>query len=274
MEKRFKVKASVMLVLLAIAGLANATVVLEDNFSDDPSYGQPSNPPWNVAVTPSGQVNRVDPDAGNYFGEGTTNKVLRMRLTSGTGQMVRGIRNYATGASAVSLKFDFVDTSESYTPTPLRLIIGGNGWATNYWQAFDFKRDAYNSTTGKIYAWSGTTSTLLGSYTTGGTKQTIEIVANGNTSGTVYYGDSQSVAANKFDLWINGVKVADDFDKQWGNLVSPGDFQEVEFQMPAFTTGNIKEFYFDNFVATAIPEPATMSILALGSMALALHRKK
>ena len=97
-------------------------------------------------------------------------------------------------------------------------------------------------------------TSLTSSSFTQGTVYTVEIVANNKSSGTINYsynGNSQSVAGQKFDLYINGTRVGDDLARAEltaGNNINAATFIGVS------STSNVANIFVDDFVVyNAVP---------------------
>ena len=94
------------------------------------------------------------------------------------------------------------------------------------------------------------------------TNYTIQIFAN-NTSGVLNYTNSgaQTIAANSYDLWVDGVLVGDNLAKA---QLAEGSAIDSFMFYGENSTGNAAIIALDNITyATAIPEPATWVIVGI-----------
>ncbi|MBV6510912.1 MAG: hypothetical protein FMNOHCHN_00390 [Ignavibacteriaceae bacterium] len=82
---------------------------------------------------------------------------------------------------------------------------------------------------------------------------TVEIFGNNSPSLVTYtYGSSNSIAADKFDLWVNGVLIGNDLAK--GALASDANIDSWMFYGEN-STGNVANIYLDNiFYSNKMPD--------------------
>ena len=88
-------------------------------------------------------------------------------------------------------------------------------------------------------------TTLAGTPFNQGTDYLVEIAGNNSASTINYtYGSSQSVAPNKFDIWVNGLLVGDDI----GKALLP-DLANIDSWMfyGENSAGNVANIFLDNF---------------------------
>ena len=100
----------------------------------------------------------------------------------------------------------------------------------------------------------------------------VEIYAN-NSAAAAAYGTSQSLASNKWDLWINNVLVGDDLNK--GQLGAAANIDSFMFYGES-SAGNVAKIILDDIqyanTLTLVPEPASAGLLALGLLLLRRRR--
>lgn len=151
------------------------------------------------------------------------------------------------------------DVSNANTFTGLRFTYGSSGALTLTYN----NAGTYNST--------GLTSSALAQ----GTVYTIEIYGNNKTTGTinyVYNGVSQSVAVQKFDLYINGTLVGNDLAK--GGLAANTSINAMTFT-GINSTSNAANLFVDdisvyNAIPTTCPAPTSPTTTAITSSSATL----
>ncbi len=151
-------------------------------------------------------------------------------VTSGTWKFFQGAgANYS----------DNNDVSSAQTCNGLQFVYNSGGTISL----------TYRNGAGSFVNTSLTSSTL-----NQGTVYTIEIVANNKSSGTINYtynGVSQSVAVQKFDLYINGTRIGDDLAQ--GALPAGTSVNAVTFTGIS-STANAANLFVDNVsVYNAVP---------------------
>ena len=104
------------------------------------------------------------------------------------------------------------------------------------------------------------------------TEYRVDIFAN-NSASAATYGDSQSLAAYKWDLWVNNTLVGDDLAKaQLGNGANIDSFMFYGES----SAGNAAKIILDDIqyanTLTVVPEPASAGLLALGLLLLRRRR--
>ncbi|HMP97428.1 MAG TPA: autotransporter-associated beta strand repeat-containing protein, partial [Kiritimatiellia bacterium] len=189
-----------------------------------------------VAST-SASVTKMSPIVG-YSGSTefyTSFKVLFGDSSAGT-SATSGIWYFAQGAGA--MYSDNNNFANAQTFALLRFTYGASGAITL----------AYNDN--GTFGSSGLTTTSFSQ----GTVYTIEIVANNKTSGTINYtynGNSQSVAVQKFDLYINGTLVGDDLTK---NTIAANTSLNAMTFIGVSSTANAANIFVDDVVVyNAVP---------------------
>lgn len=96
----------------------------------------------------------------------------------------------------------------------------------------------------------------------------LQIVFN-NSGDAIDYtlGGSQSVANNRYDVFLNGVLVADDFQLR----TSSGDVVAIGFGTGGSQTG--ADWVFDNLAVTEIPEPGVFALASAAGFVLLGRRR-
>ena len=104
------------------------------------------------------------------------------------------------------------------------------------------------------------------------TEYRVEIFAN-NAASAASYGASQSLGANKWDLWVNSTLVGDDLTK--GALTAGANIDSFMFYGET-SAGNAAKIILDDIqyanALTVVPEPASAGLLALGLLLLRRRR--
>lgn len=115
-------------------------------------------------------------------------------------------------------------------------------------------------------------STLSGNPFSQDTEYRVELFAN-NSASAASYGDSQSLAAYKWDLWVNSTLVGDDLAK--AQLANGANIDSFMFYGES-SAGNVAKLIVDDIqyanALTVVPEPATAGLLALGLLFLRRRR--
>jgi hypothetical protein len=92
----------------------------------------------------------------------------------------------------------------------------------------------------------GTTWSALGSLTmVQSTVYRIKIYGNNSTSTQTYDGGNQSVASNKFDIYVDGIKVGDDLSK--AGILSDANLDSFMFYGEA-STSNVANIFVDDII--------------------------
>ena len=187
----------------------------------------------------------------------------------GSGSEVRA--SASTGASVVKVSpmVGYTVGNQFYTKFDMVLgdVSGGNTATTGSWSFFQgtttsgFYADANDYAASKVFtglrwtfAASGaltfqylatSTWTTVSTFMTQGNKYTLEIFGS-NSGGTINYtyGTAQTVADNKFDLWVNGVLVLDDVAK---GQASNGATVDAVCFIGKSSTSNAANIFLDDF---------------------------
>jgi len=133
---------------------------------------------------------------------------------------------------------DNTDVSNTNVFTGLRFTFGASGALTLTFN----NAGTYNST--------GLTSSAYSQ----GVAYNVEIVGNNKTSGTINYtysGNSQSVAVQKFDLYINGILVGNDLSK--GGATANTNINAITCTGVSSTSNAANLFLDDVLVYNAVP---------------------
>jgi len=156
---------------------------------------------------------------------------------SGGNTATSGIWTYFIGSQGVNFS-DNNDVSSANTFTALRFTFGSSGALTLSYN----NAGTFNST--------GLTSSALSQATV----YTIEIVGNNRSTGTINYsynGSAQSVAVQRFDLYVNGTLVGNDLNR--GGLTSNTNINAVSFTGVSSTSNAANIFVDDMSVFNTVP---------------------
>ena len=190
-----------------------------------------------ASASSSASVTKISPIAGytsstEFY---TSFKVLFGDVSAGS-TATTGVWTFYQGAGV-----NYTDNNDAGTTqvfTGLRFTFGASGALTLTYN----NNGTYNST-------SLTTSAFAQA-----TVYTIEIVGNNKTSGTINYtynGVSQSVAVQKFDLYINGTLVGNDLTK--GTLSANTAIDATTFTGISSTSNAANIFVDDEVVQNVVP---------------------
>lgn len=176
---------------------------------------------------------------------------FKVRLGSSTGSnTVTGGNFYFFSGSGASL-YDNSQFSGAQIFTGLRFVFGSSGAITT-----SFRSSGSWVTTG-----------ISGTPFQQGEDFIVEIYGNNSTGPLAYtYDTPQSVAANKWDLWVNGILVGDDLNKaQLGNDVNIDSWMFYGENSP----GNAANIFLDEFDyhndLAGTPLPVTLGAFTLNS---------
>ncbi|WP_291275974.1 hemoblobin-interacting domain-containing protein [Flavobacterium sp.] len=195
-----------------------------------------------AVASSSTSVSKVSPIVG-YTGSTEFYTSFKVLFGDASGGNVPTITSGSYGTWTLSQGAgSYYSDNTSYTPsqtfTALRFAYGASGAIT---LSYD-----NNGTFGS----SGLTSTAL----TQGTVYTIEIVGNNKTSGTISYtynGVAQTVAVQKYDLYINGNLVGNDLTK--ATLAANTAISGISFSSISSTNNAANLFIDDVVVYNAVP---------------------
>jgi hypothetical protein len=245
-----------ILALVAFAATAWAGMIDIDDFeSVDASAGatSPDSSIWNEEIFSGGNnVLEVIQDTNNLFGAGTDNQILHL-VDDSDGEKVTLYANSVLGSTdLVTLSFDL------YEPDTL---TGGKLYVRMRDEGERSVDARFSDGIAKDNA-----ETVTGSYGQDAPVK-ISIVANDTGSSVNYAG--VSVADGTYDIWAGNARIiaGGSFRDKDGSV-----FNDLEIGM--FTSDSSEEMYLDNIAVEngAIPEPATMSLLALGGL-VAIRRR-
>ncbi len=211
LRRFFKVLCLAVWMASGVAARLSAQTLI-DSFDAAPITGtaDPANPPWNEGINDVDDGNAeldVQQDAANWFGAGATNRILRVFDASNTAAVqlrtnTAGLTPFRSSA-VFTLSFDFYEPAAvSGAPLIVRLGTGAADSAAN--TQFDTRL-----LDGQIVAGDGAIPAQAGSYTLDAAHK-LSFVAN-NSAVTIPYGNGETLGSQKADVWIDGVRVLDDF---------------------------------------------------------------
>lgn len=265
------------------ASLSAQTTFLSDTFNTYAMGNLPVSSPgqtgnWFNRSSTNGRSVTVELDSGNLFGEGATNKILRItRDNTATANLdLTGNFSSVTAQLTGQVSFDFygdIDGAQGLRFTLHKsdgLASPGNYSMANAVAGFHITdtqvvRKATNG--------AGLDTNNVFTYTTG-QKNTVSIVFN-NSASALAYGNT-SVASGFADLYLNGVKQAT-WELGQGSAAGVGNgVAGMYLWVPTGTTADMR---LDNILFTAapevIPEPAAFALLgAAGALAFAGARRR
>lgn len=254
-----------------------AAAVLDNDFSSDTLGQQPASmdivtPTANTANVSATVINStvLDGNALRLFdNEGTT-------IPEGRNISVRQATSAPLEAGIFSLDFTAGPNVGSTGNSFFRIALGTTSI------------NAASSSTGSVFQRvviaspnSSSTGTIAASNQGGGflsdtslgtfdesAANNLQVVFN-NSGAAINYSlaGSQSVADNRYDVFLNGSLIADDFQMR----TSSGDVTAIGFGTGGSQTG--PDWIVDNLRVTAIPEPSSMLLAALGSLAMLGRRR-
>lgn len=263
---------------LAMPALASATFLTND-FNSDTVGSQPTSVTV-ISPTANTGTGSTDGDIGvvtvgnsaigggnalRIYDRSTTNFAhVRDALTAGTASGMFGF-NFTAGPNLVS----------NHGDTYLRVAMGNAGAdASSSFTGNNFQRVVISSTG------TGTTGQFQASNSTGNPVDTnvatfietasnlVELYFNRTASALGYAkGVAQTVAAGRYDVWLNGVLVANDFSLRTGT----SDILAVSLATGGSQKG--PDWIIDNLSVAAIPEPASIGLLALSAV-IAFGRRR
>ena len=255
--------------------------------------------PWNYNLgTNTGSLSTAgvsttffpQPDAGNDYARiGSTAGSFNMEnqaISFGTSSYIRGVAPTTASINKFSI-YDYT-AGKSFTLS-FKLRLGASdgsstGAASGTWSLFIGDGANYsdvNAFSGAqaflglrwVFGASGAVTTnyrsgsswsatgLSGTPFTQGTNYLVEIYGNNTTATINYtYGTSQSLAANKFDLWVNGALIGDDLSKALLGADVNIDSYMFYGESSASNVSNIflDDFYYQNSIAD-VPLPVELT---------------
>jgi hypothetical protein len=191
--------------------------------------------------------------------------IMNPGQTIGTDGELRGIAPTGGSINSVGLTSTEFGTASTLFTVSFEVYFSGGSSGTWYFfagngasfssaqsstftsaQVFTGIRWAYGAssliTTNNRSAATWNTTGITGTPFAQSTSYFVTIVGN-NSASTVNYGASSSVAANKYDLWVNGVLVGDDLAK--GELGATTNINAFRFYGES-STGNVATINLDN----------------------------
>ena len=240
-----------------------------------------------------------NPTSGTTYARGgavSPNAPIELATTSNplgtSGAYVRGVASSSTSVAKFSPIVGYTASTEFYTS--FRVLFGdslaGNTAASGVWAFYQGAGAMYSDNndfagtqvfTGLrfIYGASGAlalTYRAAGAFVTTGLTQSafsqgtvyrIEIVGNNKTSGVINYtynGGAQSVNVQKFDLYINGIRIGDDLAEAL--LPANTNVASTTF-IGTSSTSNVANVFVDNVIIyNAVPAAIDTPTAADGSL--------
>ncbi len=268
---RFLIALSSLLCLGAT--LTQAATTIEDFSSYTPNA--PITSPWVTPQADDGttRIARVLEDEDNIFGEGASNQYFKFASNrTAAGTYLISYRNFSGGyGSTGQVDLQIYDPNTSAGTTSqygFQIRLSSNAGSPSngdspFWLVLH---------QGNIYDTDA--KTLIGSYDVE-TVLNLSIVFN-NTGTSITYGDSITLAASSYDLWINGEIVAHGTRRSTGGTLGR-ELQSIAFNAPASTSA-VEEMYINQIKVSdiiSIPEPAAAACaLALLGLGLAVRRRR
>lgn len=255
---------------LAAASATAQTTIFSNNFETD-TVGQRPTGFTNFSDNNTTTFVRVNTDSSNFFGAGTSNKMLRLADTVNSASLEARAQGITGGATVATLKFDLYEPSGALN-SPIFLHIG-NG---------DLSADATRFT--QVQLRDGNLILNTG-FPNGGpleyslaTKVGVTIVANNSLSAVVYAGldgNSRSLAADTTDVWINNTLSISATAYATHGLANDTVLNSFHFRT---FTSDFQEIFIDNVIFAAgapIPEPASFAALGgLAAIGFAVTRRR
>ena len=107
------------------------------------------------------------------------------------------------------------------------------------------------------------------------TEYFVEVFANNASTATTYYDGAQSLAAGRWDLWVNNSLVGDDLAK--AQQTADTNIDSIMFYGES-STANVAKIILDDLsystTLAAVPEPATAGLLGIGLLVARCFRTR
>lgn len=210
-----------------------------------------------------GQIILANPGLSGF---GAGSEIQAQAPTTGSVVKVTPIRNYTPAAQSFYTKYE-VQFGQSDGTSGANSGVwyffqgdgafydNNSGFTSN--EVFSGYRFTYGTSGAITFAYRSAgnwvSTGITGSPFTQGTKYTVEVMGN-NTNATVNYtynGVSNSVAANRQDLWLNGTLIGNDIAK--GQLANTSNVNDMVFYAES-SSGNAAWIFLDNIsVYNSIP---------------------
>ncbi|MEM6822699.1 MAG: PEP-CTERM sorting domain-containing protein, partial [Verrucomicrobiota bacterium] len=181
------------------------------------------------------------------------------------------------------MRFDFSFSSDQFTGTTgnsfLRIGFGRSGM--NVASSSDgnvMGRVVLSRTGGSTSTFAvrdNTSDTTVSSNFTLQASHQVSIFANTNDSaaGGYTFSGAQTVASNTYDVFLDGVLVADDFAFRSGSTSGENDITDIGFATGGSQT--TPDWLFDDITVSAVPEPSTYAMIIIaGGLLYGFRRSK
>jgi len=189
---------------------------------------------------------------------------------AGTGNGVHIFDNTSLSGGSSRVGYDFSD-GESAVRYDLKFARLSNGSANNFTVSMGAKGGALTSAGNRYfevrlsgngnlgYLDNGTATTITGAIALN-TSYTLSIYANDSDSVITGYETGHDLAANSVDYWLDGTYLATGGLKSTLSDVTTAGFGRAQVSSG---TGDVGlDYVFDDLTVTAIPEPATLGLVA------------
>ena len=198
-----------------------------------------------AVASSSSSVNKITPISGYTA---TTQAYLKFNVLMGssTGTNTATSGDWSMYVGDGSMYTDGNDFSSSQVFSGLKFTFGAAGALTAQYR-------------------NGSSWSSLAAGMSQGMNYTVELMMN-NTSSTINYsyGSAQTIAANTFDMWVNGTLVGNDLAK--GGFPSVTTMNNICF-IGQGSTANVANLFLDNMeVTNTIPTVITNSTIAISSV--------
>ncbi len=256
--------------LLCFAALSAQAATTVEDFNSYPA-DTPLSSPWTYSNPDDGSARIIRPekDTADIFGEGADNQYLKLRAYQTGTATINLYRNFGSGYGNVGqLDMQVYDPGTSVGPQnnfglQIRLSTSGGQPANNntpFWITL-YEGDIYDGT-------SSAGKTLIGNYDLNAVVN-FSIVFN-NTDSAVTYAGSMTLAAQSYDLWLNGAYLVTGTYNTLAASEVGKSLNSINFGTPSSGVA-VTEMLINQITASdiiSIPEPAAAA-LALGLLGLA-----